>query len=134
MRDMLMRESISEIGEGNRLHGILHATRLRLACLKKAARPLEWEEIATQHIPRRFKKRLEETSRLGPAVIAELKKACPAKGPFREMLPVRQLAKQLAQAGASALSVLTDEPFFQGSIGNLLEASTSCSLPCLRKD
>ncbi len=44
------------------------------------------------------------------------------------------LANQLARGGASALSVLTDEEFFHGSLANLMEASAATDLPCLRKD
>jgi indole-3-glycerol phosphate synthase len=73
-------------------------------------------------------------SQLGPAVIAELKKASPSKGLLRGAFSVSQLAVQLTQSGASALSVLTDEKFFQGSLANLVEASAATELPCLRKD
>src|SRR5262249_25097719 len=66
--------------------------------------------------------------------IAELKKASPSKGLLRNPFVVGQLAGQLTRAGASALSVLTDEQFFQGSLANLCEASTASELPCLRKD
>jgi len=45
-----------------------------------------------------------------------------------------ELARDLEQAGAAALSVLTDEQFFQGSLDYLRQASTNSSLPCLRKD
>ena len=69
-----------------------------------------------------------------PAVIAELKKASPSKGVIRATFNVTQLASQLARSGASALSVLTDEQFFQGSLANLLEASAATDVPCLRKD
>jgi indole-3-glycerol phosphate synthase len=73
-------------------------------------------------------------SQVGPAIIAELKKASPSKGVIRGSFPVGSLANQLAKNGASALSVLTDEEFFHGSLTNLLEASAATELPCLRKD
>jgi indole-3-glycerol phosphate synthase len=73
-------------------------------------------------------------SQVGPAIIAELKKASPSKGVIRGSFPVGSLASQLANNGASALSVLTDEEFFQGSLTNLLEASAATDIPCLRKD
>jgi indole-3-glycerol phosphate synthase len=95
-------------------------------------RPLE--KAAAAHTPRGFRKRLAAMAQLGPAVIAELKKASPSKGIIRGTFPVGALANQLARAGASALSVLTDEDFFQGSLANLLEASAATDLPCLRKD
>jgi indole-3-glycerol phosphate synthase len=67
-------------------------------------------------------------------VITEIKKASPSKGVIRGSFPVGHLANQLAKNGASALSVITDEKFFQGSLANLLEASAATDLPCLRKD
>lgn len=77
---------------------------------------------------------LEEKSRTGVAVIAELKKASPSKGLIRPEFCAEELAKDLAAAGAAALSVLTDEEFFQGSLENLRLASAAVKVPCLRKD
>ena len=68
------------------------------------------------------------------AVIAELKKASPSKGLIRADFQVADLARELAKAGAAALSVLTDERFFQGSLENLELASQATQVPCLRKD
>jgi indole-3-glycerol phosphate synthase len=67
-------------------------------------------------------------------VIAELKKASPSKGLIRAEFLVDELAQELEAAGAAALSVLTDEEFFQGSLGNLRLASAVVKVPCLRKD
>src|SRR6185369_16013049 len=116
------------------LDQILALTRERVARARErtAIRPLE--KAAAAHTPRGFRKRLAAMAQLGPAVIGELKKASPSKGTIRGTFPVGTLANQLARAGASALSVLTEEQFFQGSLANLLEASAATELPCLRKD
>lgn len=69
-----------------------------------------------------------------PNVIAELKKASPSKGLIRADFAVAPLARELAEAGAAALSVLTDERYFQGSLENLRLAGKAVSIPILRKD
>ena len=67
-------------------------------------------------------------------IIAELKKASPSRGLLREDFDPQALATRLEQAGASALSVLTEEEFFQGSLEALRVARKSVTLPVLRKD
>lgn len=70
----------------------------------------------------------------GIHVIAELKKASPSKGLIREDLNVPMLAEDLKEAGAAALSVLTEPFYFQGGLENLELASKTVSIPLLRKD
>ncbi|MGH9734182.1 MAG: indole-3-glycerol phosphate synthase TrpC [Candidatus Acidiferrales bacterium] len=70
----------------------------------------------------------------GLNVIAELKKASPSLGVIREEYTPSALASQLEQAGAAALSVLTEEDFFSGSLGDLKEARKVAQIPILRKD
>jgi indole-3-glycerol phosphate synthase len=67
-------------------------------------------------------------------VIAELKKASPSKGLLRENYAPANLAAELAAAGAAALSVLTEEEFFLGSLGDLKLAKKAAAVPILRKD
>src|SRR6266853_6069353 len=92
------------------------------------------ERAAAEHTPRGFRNQLRRVAQDGIAIIAELKKASPSKGLIRADFRASELARELERAGAAALSVLTDEQFFQGSLDYLRQASTSSSLPCLRKD
>jgi indole-3-glycerol phosphate synthase len=73
-------------------------------------------------------------SRDGWNVIAELKRASPSRGILRLDYSPATLASGLAGAGAAALSVLTEEGFFLGSLGDLKEAKKTVPLPILRKD
>jgi indole-3-glycerol phosphate synthase len=68
------------------------------------------------------------------AVIAELKRASPSAGVLREHFVPSELARDYAANGAAALSVLTDEKFFQGHLDHLKQAHAACSVPVLRKD
>jgi len=69
-----------------------------------------------------------------PAVIAEVKQASPSKGVLvHEFAPAR-IAADFQRGGAAALSVLTEESFFQGSLAHLEAARAATTLPVLRKD
>ncbi|MGO9864153.1 MAG: indole-3-glycerol phosphate synthase TrpC [Terriglobales bacterium] len=122
------------------LDTIVAATRQRLSQRKSGsgqnAGLCALEQAAAAHTPRGFRKRLRQVAQDGAAVavIAELKKASPSKGLIRADFRPSELARDLERAGAAALSVLTDEQFFQGSLDYLRQASASSSLPCLRKD
>ena len=116
------------------LDQMVAATRRRIAETKPAADLRLLERQAGNHVPRGFRQGLESKSQNGIAVIAELKRASPSRGLIRSDFDSARLAKELQAAGAAALSVLTDEEFFQGSLENLRRASASTKLPCLRKD
>jgi len=116
------------------LDSILAATRRRVARAKAEADMGQLEREAAAHVPRGFGKQLRQAAGRGVAVIAELKKASPSRGIIRADFDPGQLAGELQAGGASALSVLTDEEFFQGSLQNLRRASAQVSVPCLRKD
>jgi indole-3-glycerol phosphate synthase len=77
---------------------------------------------------------LEALRREPPAIIAEVKKASPSKGVFVEDFRPVEIASQYATGGAAAISVLTDEEFFQGSLHDLEAVRATVSLPVLRKD
>jgi indole-3-glycerol phosphate synthase len=116
------------------LDQIVAATRRRVADAKRSADLRQLEQRAEPHAPRGFRRALATGSRTGPAVIAELKKASPSRGLIRANFDPESLAGELEAAGATALSVLTDEAFFQGSLHNLERASASAKVPCLQKD
>jgi indole-3-glycerol phosphate synthase len=116
------------------LERILNTTRATVAERKRQLPVADLERRAGIHMPRGFARALRARSAQGPAIIAELKKASPSKGLIRPEFDIAALAASLEKGGATALSVLTDEPYFQGSLRNLEIASSSTGLPCLRKD
>jgi indole-3-glycerol phosphate synthase len=116
------------------LDQIVGATRVTLASAKRTTNLRELELWAERHVPRGFRRALVQKGRDGVAVIAELKKASPSKGLIRANFRVEELARELEFAGAAALSVLTDEEFFRGSLQNLRNTSANVNIPCLRKD
>ena len=93
----------------------------------------EWERKAADKLmPRR-----DFASALGaktPAIIAEMKKASPSKGLLADDFNPAAIAREYERGGAAALSVLTDQEFFQGSLADLCAARQATGLPVLRKD
>jgi indole-3-glycerol phosphate synthase len=93
----------------------------------------QWEKTAESRLSGRRDFRAALASRT-PAILAEIKKASPSKGLLSQDFDPVRIARLYEAGGASALSVLTDESFFQGSLANLEAARAAVSLPVLRKD
>jgi indole-3-glycerol phosphate synthase len=100
--------------------------QLPLECLRETA--------TRQRGGRSFYQALAQPGPFGANVIAEIKRASPSKGPLRMDLDPAHLARQYAEGGAAALSVLTDRDFFHGSPEDLVTARRAVQLPVLRKD
>ncbi len=94
------------------------------------------EELSSKLKGLNFKKSIFKESLIGKnqAIIAEIKKASPSAGVISEEFDPVLKAKEYESIGASALSILTEEDYFQGSIQYLLDVKAITDLPILRKD
>jgi indole-3-glycerol phosphate synthase len=115
------------------LDDILARKREEVAARRAAVPAARLRERPLHAAPRRgFRAAL--AARPAPALIAELKRASPSRGVIRTAYDVPAIARGYATAGAAALSVLTDGPFFGGTLDDLAAAREASGLPCLRKD
>ena len=115
------------------LDDIVRRKKERLAELRKRSIQRELEKaIVSAPEPRDFFSPLKYGGK--PAVIAEIKKASPSAGLIRSDFEVSKIARSYERAGAAAISVITEEDFFEGRLQYLEEARGAVSLPILCKD
>ncbi len=113
------------------LDAILDETQKRIALLKDKHYYIEALDTLPETSDNVFYQALAKP---GLSLIAELKKASPSKGVIREVFEPLSLAADFEDAGASALSVLTEPVYFKGELSYLERVSAQISLPTLRKD
>ncbi|MBE7447046.1 MAG: indole-3-glycerol phosphate synthase TrpC [Planctomycetia bacterium] len=114
--DKIHRHKLFEIAENKK--------RIPLEVLKKA--------IPKGHETKTFSRAL--TCDTNISIIAEIKKASPSQGVIKEDFNPIEIARLYEAGGAAAISVLTDEKFFQGNLKYLMDVKKSVTLPVLRKD
>ena len=130
--------------ETTKLKGILSAGGIldrivekRITRIQEAKRLLPSSDLVDHCAKREFRQRsfreaISRTDRTN--IIAEIKRQSPSKGIIREDIHHLKIAQQYAQAGAAAMSVLTEEDFFGGSLTYLREIQERIDVPLLRKD
>jgi indole-3-glycerol phosphate synthase len=122
--------------KGTILEKILDARRVRVAALKRntdfnalTERALSVRGHKQSH---RLRRALSDASQIN--IIAEFKRASPSKGVINDSVDAETVARSYKTGGAAAISVLTEEDFFKGSLDDLRAVRSTVDLPILRKD
>ena len=116
-----------------RLEGIVAATREGVRRRQREL-PLAELQSATEHAPVGGRPFAEALSRPGTSLIAEHKRRSPSAGTIRDGSSCAEIVAAYDRGGAAALSILTEETHFGGSLDDLREARSVTELPILRKD
>lgn len=133
MEDKKLYNSASAAGQSGILTKIVENKRIEVAQAKQnvSISTLEKSEYFSRNC---YSLRDFMLDRNRTGIIAEFKRASPSKGTINDQAEVSVVTRQYAEAGASALSVLTDQKFFGGKIRDLVEAREANQIPVLRKD
>jgi indole-3-glycerol phosphate synthase len=115
------------------LDRILAAKRAEVAA-RVRGRPVEVLRAQPAYAERRRGFRGALAGHAGRAIIAEVKRASPSRGPICLQADAAEVARAYTAGGAAAVSVLTDGPFFHGSLDDLAAVRRAVALPLLRKD
>jgi indole-3-glycerol phosphate synthase len=128
------RTALSDTEPSNILEEIVWHKEAEVEMLREKVPLRELQKQAMTAPPTRDFVAALRDGKTNPALIAEVKKASPSKGVIREDFDPVEIAHQYQRAGASCLSVLTDQKFFQGSFDNLAIIRTAVDLPLLCKE
>jgi len=118
------------------LEKILTVTRERVAARRSSIDIVRLQEAAHARISQRGQRLLSKavSSRDRTNIIAEIKRASPSKGTINDKIDVAEMTRMYENGGAAAISVLTEEEFFKGSLDDLRTVRKTSELPILRKD
>jgi len=118
------------------LRQIFEVRKRRVEAQKRLVDPFELRDQALRvragSKPHRLRESLERIDRIN--IIAEIKRASPSKGVINDKIAVTELARSYELGGACAISILTEEDFFNGSLKDLKAVREAATLPILRKD
>ena len=122
-----MSDFLGEIIELKKKRLAIAKTKISLADLKRKA-----FDVREKSAPHHLRKALAQNGKIN--IIAEIKRASPSKGVINDIIDVAETARNYERGGACAISVLTEEDRFQGSLDDLTMARNSVEIPILRKD